>query len=113
MSSVPRDSLFVSVLVIGELRRGVDLLYRRDNQQGRALERWYQGILTAYADRILPVTYDIADEWGRMNVPDRLPAVDGLMAATARIHRLTFVTRDVGRLAQYGVDVLNPFEPFH
>lgn len=113
MLSVPGNDLFVSALVIGELRRGVESLFRRDRPRATALEHWLQGILNSYADRILPITVEIAEEWGRMNVPDQLPAVDGLLAASAKIHRMTLVTRDTGRLAQHGVAILNPFEPIH
>lgn len=113
MGSVPSSSLFVSALVIGELRHGVELLHRRDPRQAVTLEGWLQEFINEFVDRILPVTVEIAEEWGRMNVPDRLPAVDGLLAATAKIHRMTLVTRDVGRLAQYGVAIINPCEPIH
>lgn len=113
MTSVPRTSLFVNVLVIGELRFGVESLYRRDLQRATALEHWLQDLLNEYADRILPVTVEIAEEWGRMNVPDRFPVIDGLLAATAKVHRMTLVTRDTGRLDQYGVTILNPFKSIH
>jgi predicted nucleic acid-binding protein len=113
LNSAPSGSLFLSVLVIGELRRGIDLLHRRDRQQAMLLEGWFHALVSEYADRVLPVTAEIAEEWGRLNVPDRLPAVDGLMAATARIHRMTFVTRDTSRLAQFDIALLNPFEPLH
>lgn len=56
------------------------------------------------------MTVDIAEEWGRMNVPDPVPIVDGLMAATAKVHGLTYVTRDTGRFELRGVRVLNPFD---
>ena len=86
------------------------MLYRRDLQRATALDQWLQELLNEYADRILPVTVEIAQEWGRINVTDLLPAVDAILAATAKIHRMTLVTRDTGRLAQYGVTILNPFE---
>ncbi len=111
MDSVPSSSLFVSALVIGELRYGVEPLHRRERRQGVALEGWLQEFIREFIDRILPVTVEIAAEWGRMNVPDRLPAVAGLLAATAKIHRMTLVTRDTGRLDRYGVAIINPFEP--
>jgi predicted nucleic acid-binding protein len=58
------------------------------------------------------VTVDIAEEWGRLNVSaQRPPIVDGLMAATAKVHKLTLVTRNVADVAMTGVRVLNPFEP--
>ena len=114
ITAVPRTSLFVNALVIGELRRGIELLYyRREIQRATILEHWLQNLLNEYEDRILPVTVDIAEEWARMNVPDLLPVADGLLAATAKVHRMTLVTRDTGRLAQYGVTILNPFEPTH
>jgi predicted nucleic acid-binding protein len=60
-----------------------------------------------FADRLVPVTAEVCQEWGRLNVPDPLPVVDGLMVATAKVRDWTFVTRDVGDLARTGV--LNPF----
>jgi predicted nucleic acid-binding protein len=63
----------------------------------------------AYERRILPVDRSIADEWGRMNVPDPLPVIDGLLAATARVVGLTFVTRNVADVQGTGADLLNPF----
>jgi len=69
------------------------------------------GLVPAYRDRILPVTVAIAEEWGRLNaLPRPLPVVDGLMAATAKVHGLTFVTRNVSDVARAGVKLLNPFE---
>lgn len=63
----------------------------------------------SYSDRLLPVTQEVAEEWGRMSVPDPLPAIDGLLAATARVHGLTLVTRNVTDLARTGVPLLDPF----
>ena len=111
LTSVSRSDMFISAMVIGELRRGVEMLYRRDRQRATALDQWLQGLVNEYADRILPVTVDIAQEWGRMNVPDLLPAVDAILAATAKVHGMTLVTRDTGRLALHGATLLNPFEP--
>ena len=83
----------------------------RDPKQADALERWLDGLVAAYGDRILPVTTDVAQQWGRLNVPPKAPpAIDGLMAATALVHRLTFVTRNVADVARTGVQLVNPFE---
>lgn len=102
---------YVSVLVIGEIRQGIERARPRDPKQAEALERWLAGLASIYRDRVLPITVDIAEEWGRMNVsPQRPPIVDGLMAATARVHELTLVTRNVADVAMTGVSVLNPFE---
>jgi hypothetical protein len=68
--------------------------------------------LTAvYGDRIVPITTEIAEEWGRLNVPDRLPVVDGLLAATALVNDWTLVTRNTADVESTGVRLLNPFGP--
>jgi len=105
-----RAEAYLSVLVIGEIRQGIERLRRRDPAHARALEQWLAGLLTSYRDRILPVTTDVAEEWGRLNaLPQPIPVIDGLMAATAKIHQLTLVTRNVAH-ARSGVAVVNPFE---
>ncbi len=109
-ASVKGADLYLSVLVVGEIRRGIERLRRRDPSQVGVYESWLATLRRDYADRILPITGDVAEEWGRMNVPDPIPAVDGLMAATARVHGLTFVTRNTADLARTGVRMLNPFE---
>jgi hypothetical protein len=102
--------LFLSVLVVGEIRAGIERLRRHDEEQARALDGWLDVLSSDYVDRILPVTAAVAEEWGRLNVPDPLPVIDGLLAATARVHGLTFVTRNVDDVARTGVRVLDPFE---
>jgi predicted nucleic acid-binding protein len=103
-------SAFVSALVVGEIRQGIERLRSRDARRAETLDQWLAGLLNSYGDRILPVTIEIAEEWGRMNASAKPPpAVDGLMAATARVHRLAFVTRNVGHVATTGVTVVNPF----
>ena len=108
--TVPPDQLFVSVLVAGEIRQGIARLARKDRRQAAALDGWLAQLESTFADRVLPITLEIADEWGRMNVPDPLPTVDGLLAATARVHRLTLGTRNVADLVRTGVSLLNPFQ---
>lgn len=102
--------LFLSVLVLGEIRMGIGQLQRRDPIQADMLERWLVTLHGQYSGRILPVTAEVAEEWARMNVPDPVPIIDGLMAATAKVHDLTFVTRDVSQFEQRGVRMLNPFD---
>jgi predicted nucleic acid-binding protein len=103
--------VYLSALVVGEIRQGIERVRPRDSKQADALDRWFVGLLAAYRDRILPVTVDVAEEWGRLNVPPRPPPViDGLMAATARVYRLTLVTRNVADVARTGVAVVNPFD---
>jgi len=109
IASVNSADLYLSVLVLGEIRQGVERLRRRDTAQAGVFERWLAALRRDYADRVLPVTAEIAEEWGRLNVPDPLPAVDGLLAATAKVVGLTLVTRNTGGIARTGVAVLNPF----
>jgi predicted nucleic acid-binding protein len=111
LTTVPEAELYVSVLVVGEIRQGIERLRRRDRSQAVVFETWLSALLSGYADRIIPVTAEVAEEWGRMNVPDPLPMIDGLMAATAKLRGWTFVTRNVADLARCGVRLLNPFEP--
>lgn len=108
-ASVGGDDLYLSVLITGEIRKGVELARRSDAARAQALETWLLGLAHVFAGRILPVTGDIADEWGRMNAVRPVPVIDGLLAATASIHRLTFVTRDTGDVEGLGVSLLNPF----
>jgi toxin FitB len=110
ISSVPAGDLYLSVLVIGEVRRGVERLKRRDPEQAAVYEAWLGAVLHDYADRILPVDARVAEEWGRISVPDPVPIVDGLMAATAKVRGMTFVSRNTADVARTGVLLLNPFE---
>ena len=110
-ASVSGSSLFLSVLTVGEIRRGIEALRRRDAAQAQLLERWLDMLRRDYAERLLTVTTEVADEWGRLNVPDPVRTIDGLLAATARVHRLTLVTRNTAGIARTGVRTLDPFQP--
>ena len=111
LESVEPDELFLSVLSCGEIRKGIELVRRRDPASARALDRWLAGLETHYADRILPVTAAIADRWGRISPDQPLPVTDGLLAATGLEHKLTIVTRNTGDFARSGVATLNQFQP--
>jgi predicted nucleic acid-binding protein len=102
------DALFTSVLVVGEVRRGIESIRRRDVPSALALELWLTTLTDGFADRILPVDRMVAEEWGRLNVPDPVPTVDGLLAATARVHGLTLVTRNTRDVTRTGVPLLDP-----
>lgn len=101
--------IFLSALTIGELRRGVEAIRRRDLDAAGALDSWLSRIVETYGDRILGVDRAVAEEWGRMSVPDPFPVVDGLLAATARVSGLTLATRNVGDIERAGVDFVDPF----
>jgi predicted nucleic acid-binding protein len=110
VASVPDTELYLSVLVVGEIRRGIERLRRRDPIQASMYEVWLSTLLRDYSDRIISITADIAEEWGRMNVPDPVAVIDGLMAATAKVRGLTLVTRNIADVSRTGVALLNPFE---
>jgi toxin FitB len=109
MNSAPETELFISVLVIGEIRQGVERLQRRDPNQAQLLQSWAANFRRLYTGRILPITADISDEWGRLNSSNPVATIDGLMAATAIVHELTFVTRNAIDIRRTGVRWLNPF----
>ena len=102
------ESLFLSVLVIGEIRKGIERAARKDEAAATALEAWLNRLIDAHEQRILPVTREVAQAWGRLNVPDPLPVIDSLLAATARVHGLTVVTRNSKDIARTGVPTINP-----
>lgn len=107
--SIASEDLYLSVIVLAELRRGVERIRRRDVIQASRLEAWLTRVKAAFDGRILPITVPIAEEWGRINVPDPLPILDGLIAATARVHGLTLVTRNVSDLQRTSVSLLDPW----
>lgn len=102
--------LYLSVITIGELRRGVELIrHRGDLPQSEKLKAWLAKLLATYASLILPLDQDIAQLWGRLRVPHHENAVDKQIAATALIHDLTLVTRNTQDFAGTGVRLLDPF----
>ena len=105
-----QDDAWLSVLTVGEIRRGIELKRRKDEVAAAYLEVWLHGLISGVGSRILPVDDRVATVWGRLNVPDPRPVVETLLAATAIVHGLTLVTRNVQDVAGTGVQVLNPFE---
>jgi predicted nucleic acid-binding protein len=103
------EDVYLSVLTLGEIRRGIESIRRRDPEGAGALESWLARVSEAHRGRILDVDRAIAEEWGRLNVPDPLPVIDGLLAATAKVTGLTVATRNSDDFARTGVDFLDPF----
>lgn len=101
--------VFLSALTLAEIRRGIESIRRRDPKSAAALESWLGRIADQHRNRILPVDRSIAEEWGRMNVPDPLPVIDGLLAATASVLGLTLATRNTADIERTGVSCVNPF----
>jgi toxin FitB len=108
-ADAPADDLYLSVLVIGELRRGVELIRRRDPAAAQRLEAWLRRVLKEYSDHVLPVTEAVAELWGGLSLDQPLPPIDGLLAATAIYHDMTLVTRNEHDVERAPVRVLNPF----
>ena len=109
-NGVAEDDLWLSSLVLGEIRKGVELARRRDPRRAEALEVWLTDVMSRFGNRVLPVDTAVAEQWGRMNAVRPLPVIDALLAATAKANGLTLVTRNVADVAELDVDVLNPFE---
>jgi toxin FitB len=109
-ASIDEKSIYLSVLVLGEIRRGIERIRPTDPAQARALEAWLSQVTELFGVRILPVDQAVADAWGRMGAGRPLATIDSLLAATAKVNRMTLVTRNAPDVAGLDVPVLNPFE---
>ena len=109
-TSHPTEGLFTSVLVLGEIRQGIERARRRDAAKALVLDRWLESVRLAFEGRILPIDQAVAEEWGRTGAPDPIPVIDGLLATTAKVNGLTLATRNIADLARTGAHVFNPFE---
>lgn len=108
-ASIADEDLYLSTLVLGEIRKGVELARPRDAGKAAALERWLREIEVAFDRRVLGIDNAVSDQWGRMSAIRPIPVIDGLLAATALINGLTLVTRNDRDVAGLGASVLNPF----
>jgi toxin FitB len=108
MSSIEPDEVHISVLTIGEIRMGIETRRRTAPKLVYPIERWLTELERNYADRILPISVEVADRWGRMAAGPTLPIAAGLIAATALEHKLVVVT-DNPEAFNGSVATLNPF----
>lgn len=103
-------SLYLSAITVGELRRGVEIIrHRGDQDQADTLDQWLGLVLDKYLENILPIDAEVAQIWGRLRVPHPENPLDKQIAATALIHDLTLVTRNVKHFENLGVRLVNPF----
>jgi predicted nucleic acid-binding protein len=103
------EDVGTSVLVLAEIRRGIELKRRNDPLQAKSLDQWFLQMRIRLADRVLPIDETVAETWALLGIPSPRPLVDGLLAATAKVHGLTLVTRNVADVAWAGVTLLDPF----
>lgn len=107
--AVEDRDLFLSVLTLGEIRRGIESVRQRDPAKAATLERWLRDVSEAFGARIIGVDSAVADAWGRISSVRSVPVIDALLAATAQVHDLVLVTRNTADVGGLGVRTLNPF----
>lgn len=108
--AVDGAELYLSVLTLGEIRTGIDRLQRRDPVQADVFTRWLGELRTRFAERILAVDSQVADQWGQLNAAASRNTVDSLIAATAHVYELTVVTRNTRDFQGCDVPLLNPWD---
>jgi predicted nucleic acid-binding protein len=109
VNQTPAADIGTSVLVLAEIRRGIELKRRSDPLQAKSLDRWFSQMRTRLAERVLPIDETVAETWALLGIPNPLPLVDSLLAATAKVHGLTLVTRNIADIESTGVALLDPF----
>ncbi|MDX2145409.1 MAG: type II toxin-antitoxin system VapC family toxin [Rhodospirillaceae bacterium] len=108
--TVEPETLYVSVLVLGEIRKGIERAKPKNLEYANRLGEWLGRLPSVFSERVMPIDAAIADEWGRMSAGRTLAVIDGLLAATAKVHGMTLVTRNTSDVMNLGIDVLNPFD---
>lgn len=109
VARTPVEEIGTSVLVLAEIRRGIELKRRTHPDQAKALDRWFAQMRKMLGDRVLPLDEPIMEAWAMLGISISLPLVDGLLAATAKVRGLMLVTRNIEDIAESGVAVFDPF----
>jgi len=109
VTRTPVEDIGTSVLVLAEIRHGIELKRRSDPEQAKSLDRWFSRMLTGLGERVRPIDEPVAEAWALLGIPNPLPLIDGLLAATAKVHGLTLVTRNVADIATAGASLFDPF----
>lgn len=104
------EASFISVITLGEIRKGIESSRRTDLVKAQVLERWLKELESSFEEHILPISVQIADIWGRFVHRGDVADIDGLIAATAAHHGYTVATRNTRDFQRCGVDYINPFE---
>jgi predicted nucleic acid-binding protein len=110
LAMTPQRHLFASVMTLAEVRKGIELVRRRDSKRADELETWLANVVAQFGNRIVPVDEPIAEEWGRLEAHGPVPFIDGLIAATALARGWIVVTRNIRDFERMGVETYNPFE---
>ena len=108
--SIADADIYLSVLVVGEIRKGIERARPNNPVQATALEQWLTELVRSFTERIMPIDQAVADEWGRMSAKRSLSTIDALLAATAKVNGMTLATRNISDVVNLGVRVLDPFE---
>ena len=109
IADVPSDQLFLSAVTVGEIQAGIENVRERDPHKAQELEVWLEQVIDSYG--VLPMDAAAFREWARLKLRRvRAESEHAMIAATATVHRLTVVTRDVRDFRRLGVPLLNPFE---
>ncbi|MBB5752989.1 type II toxin-antitoxin system VapC family toxin [Prosthecomicrobium pneumaticum] len=109
VDGLDEDAMYVSALTMGELRKGAVSKMRTDAAMGESLRQWINEVEMLFRDRILSVDASVADQWGRLAAGRSRPIIDTLIAATAMVHGMTLVTRNVADVRDTGVALVDPW----
>ncbi|MGA8615974.1 MAG: type II toxin-antitoxin system VapC family toxin [Xanthobacteraceae bacterium] len=108
--SIDDESIYLSALVLGEIRKGIERARPKEPAKALGLEKWLSILSRSFAEHILPVDRAVVAEWGRMSAKRPVSTVDALLAATAKVHGMTLATRNTSHVTDLGANVFNPFE---